>query len=59
MLHVKMEGAPVVGSQVGGKDTLPPPPGTQGLQKTMAGLCEAGSGVGGHKATLLRSTPVK
>lgn len=41
VLHVKMEGAPVVGSQVGGTDMLPS--GSQGLGETMAGLCEAGA----------------
>lgn len=35
-----MEGALVVGSQVGGTDVLPS--GTWGLGKTMARLCEAG-----------------
>lgn len=41
MLHVKMEGAPVVGSQVGGTDVLPS--GSPGLGETMARLCEAGA----------------
>ena len=41
MLHVKMEGAVVVGSQVGGTDMLPS--GNRGLRETMAGLCEAGA----------------
>lgn len=41
MLHVKMEGALVVGSQVGGTDMLPS--GTWGLKETMARLCEAGA----------------
>lgn len=41
MLHVKMEGALVVGSQVGGTDMLPS--GTEGLGETMGGLCEAGA----------------
>lgn len=40
MLHVKMEGALVVGSQVGGTDMLPS--GTRGLGKTITRLCEAG-----------------
>lgn len=35
-----MEGALVVGSQVGGTDMLPS--GTQDLRETMARLCEAG-----------------
>ncbi len=41
MLRVKMEGALVVGFQVGGTDMLPS--GTRGLRETMAGLCEAGA----------------
>lgn len=40
MPHVKMEGALVVGSRVGGEDMLPS--GSRGLGETMAGLCEAG-----------------
>lgn len=41
MLHVKMEGALVVGSRVGGTDMLPS--GTGGFWETIAGLCEAGA----------------
>lgn len=51
-----MEGAPVIGSQVGGADMLAP--GTQGLQETMAGLCEVwGGALGalGAKVPVLRS----
>lgn len=42
MPRVKMEGALVVGSRVGGTDMLPS--GTSGLGETMAGLCEAVAG---------------
>lgn len=39
MVHVKMEGALVVPSQVGGGDMLPQ--GSRGLSEDNGGLCEA------------------
>lgn len=57
--HVKMEGALVVASQVGGRDTLPPGPPGLGGDNGRNCVKPQGCAVEGHRAPFLRSATTK
>lgn len=59
MAHVKMEGALVVASRVGGGDTLPPGPPDPGGDNGRDCVKPQGCAVGGHGAPFLRSATTK